>query len=319
MITVTRLGGSDGTVTVNYATADGTAIAGTNFQQASGTLRFGPGVTSQTIPIFLLNDPHANGTFSATLSLSSPAGAFLDTTQTTTTLNITAAALGTLQFSSPTYTVNENGGFATITVTRVGGNTGTLSVDYFATNGTAVGGLDYTPVSGTLTFQPGDTSKTFTVPILLNNFVDNNATVNLILRNPVGNALIANGGLATLTITDFATPPVRDLTSQFSVGLAPGSRFSRSRVVLRVRNKVGRGVYGPISLVLENLPKGVRLRSASGTTAVFGPGSPFQNAVLGASNQLAAGAFTDLVLVFNKRVNRNILRGIRVLAGVGTR
>jgi hypothetical protein len=321
LVTITRLGGSDGTVTVNYATANATAVAGVNYQQASGTLRFGPGVTSQTVPISLLDDPHANGLFTANLSLSAPAGAFLDTAQTTSTLNITAAAEGTLQFSSPTYSVSGNGGIATITVNRVGGSAGTVSVDFATTDGTATAGVDYRPVSGTLTFQPGETTKTFTVPILANNTAENNATVQLFLRNPVGNPLIGNGGTATLTITNQApTSSVSDVTSQFSVRLAPGFHFGRSRVRLRLQNIGSRTVRGPLSLVLENLPAGVRLRSATGATAVFGPaGSPFQNVGLGASNELAAGGSVDLVLVFNHPVKRSILRSILVLAGVGTR
>jgi hypothetical protein len=54
---------------------------------------------------------------------------------------------GTLQFSSANYSVNENGGEATITVTRSGGSQGAISIDYVTSNDTATAGSDYTATS----------------------------------------------------------------------------------------------------------------------------------------------------------------------------
>jgi Calx-beta domain-containing protein len=62
-------------VTVNYATADGTALAGTNYVAASGTLTFPAGVTTQTILIQTLDDGVADPTGSFTVTLSNPVGA----------------------------------------------------------------------------------------------------------------------------------------------------------------------------------------------------------------------------------------------------
>src|SRR5262249_51841170 len=73
---------------------------------------------------------------------------------------------GTLQFSSSGYSVNENQGTATVAVTRTGGSDGAVSVNYATSNGTATAGSDYTAAAGTLTFAAGETSKTFTVPII---------------------------------------------------------------------------------------------------------------------------------------------------------
>src|SRR5262249_28154082 len=55
-ITINRTGGSDGTATVRYATADGSAIAGEDYQAASGVLSFAPGETSKAIDIAVLDD-----------------------------------------------------------------------------------------------------------------------------------------------------------------------------------------------------------------------------------------------------------------------
>src|SRR4029077_1392120 len=124
---------------------------------------------------------------------------------------------GTLQFDSAGYSVNENGGTATITVTRTGGSDGPVSVDYATSNGTATAGSDYTTASGTLNFAAGETSKTFTVPITNDTLVEGDETVNLTLSNPSGGATLGSQNTATLTIhdDDVAGPPG---TLQFSAG-----------------------------------------------------------------------------------------------------
>src|SRR6185503_8290208 len=73
---------------------------------------------------------------------------------------------GSLQFNTASYNMLEEVGNAIITVVRVGGSKGTLSVDYSSADGTATAGSDYTAVSGTLVFANGETSKTFSIPIV---------------------------------------------------------------------------------------------------------------------------------------------------------
>ena len=62
------------TVTVNYATADGTAAAGEDYTAASGALTFTAGQTAKTVPVTVLGDSHDEGEETFTLTLSSPAG-----------------------------------------------------------------------------------------------------------------------------------------------------------------------------------------------------------------------------------------------------
>ncbi|MBS3026203.1 MAG: hypothetical protein HCA25_03660 [Dolichospermum sp. DET50] len=91
--TVTLTSASSQSITVQYATANGTAIAGADYTSTSGTLTFNPGVTSQVINIPILNDSinEANETFS--LTLNSPTNASLGTSQTvTTTISDTLSA-----------------------------------------------------------------------------------------------------------------------------------------------------------------------------------------------------------------------------------
>ena len=65
-------------VTIHYATADGSAIAGSDYQAASGTLTFAPGVTSQTITVLVNGDRDAESSESFLLLLTSPTNAFVD-------------------------------------------------------------------------------------------------------------------------------------------------------------------------------------------------------------------------------------------------
>ena len=76
----------------------------------------------------------------------------------------------------------------------------TVTVDYATSNGTATAGSDYTSTSGTLTFEPGDTAKTVSVPILDDAIDDGNETMTLTLSNEA-NARIADG-TATGTINN---------------------------------------------------------------------------------------------------------------------
>ena len=74
VITVTRTGGSRGAVTVDYATSEGSAIAGSDYTAASGTLTFADGETSQTFSVALLDDAQHEADETLTLTLGNPGG-----------------------------------------------------------------------------------------------------------------------------------------------------------------------------------------------------------------------------------------------------
>ena len=122
-------------------------------------------------------------------------------------LNGGSVATPTLQFSSASYSVNENAGAVTITVTRTGDSSVATAINYAAMNGTATAGSDYTATSGTLSFAIGDTSKTFSIPILNDSLNEPNETINLALSNVAGNALLGTPNTAVLTIVDDDSPP----------------------------------------------------------------------------------------------------------------
>ena len=77
---------ASGTVTVDYATADGTATAGADYTATSGTLRFAAGETSTTVSVTVLDDAHDDGGETVTLTLSNPSGGRLTDGQATGTI-----------------------------------------------------------------------------------------------------------------------------------------------------------------------------------------------------------------------------------------
>ena len=115
---------------------------------------------------------------------------------------------GILQFQTTGFSVNENAipAIATITVTRTGGSTGEVKIDYATSNGSATAGSDsnsdYTGVTGTLTFADGVTSQTFDIPIFDDTISEGHETAALQLTNPTNGALLGTRATSTLTILD---------------------------------------------------------------------------------------------------------------------
>jgi hypothetical protein len=215
-INVSRVGGSFGTVAVDYATSDGTAIAGSDYIADSGTLTFPDGVTSQTFSVDIIDDADYEGHETVNLALSNPSSGAGLGSPASAVLSIAeddpVPPAGSLQFSAPTFTVAENGVTASITVTRVGGSFGTVAVDYTSSDGAAIAGSDYTAVIGSLSFADGITSQTFTVDIFDDAEYEGDETVNLALSNPTGGAGLGSPASAVLIIAeDEPVPPAGSL------------------------------------------------------------------------------------------------------------
>jgi Calx-beta domain len=114
---------------------------------------------------------------------------------------------GTFSFSLADYNVREANTNAVITVNRIGGTNGAVQVSYATVaGGTATNGVDYTDVSGALNWTNGESgSKSFSVPVLGNNRVQSNVTVNLALSNPT-NVASALGTQSAVTLTIIEPP-----------------------------------------------------------------------------------------------------------------
>ncbi|HKB78766.1 MAG TPA: Calx-beta domain-containing protein, partial [Thermoanaerobaculia bacterium] len=140
---------------------------------------------------------------------------------------------GILQFSSPIYSVAENGVTATITVSRIGGSDTAVSVDYATSDGTATAPADYTTSTGTLNWADGDSAdKTFTVPIVNDTTFEGSETVNLALSNPTAFAELGVPPAAILTITDDDTAPAISISDASQLEGNSGSSTMNFTVTL---------------------------------------------------------------------------------------
>ena len=199
-----------GTTRVPYShtfTATGVPAA-MAFNLQSGSLP--PGLFLQSSGV-LSGTPTTAGTFTNIVISASngvaPAG--------TQSVSIVILSGGTLQFSSSTFSVAENAGTALITVERAGGSAGTTAVNYSTSPGSASANGDFTTTSGTLTFGPGETSKTFTVAITNDTTDEADETINMGLSSVTGTGSLGTPSLASLTILDDDPPPslaINDVT-----------------------------------------------------------------------------------------------------------
>ncbi len=108
----------------------------------------------------------------------------------------------TVQFSSASYTVNENVGTTTFTVSRTHGNNGAITVEYASSDDTATAGSDYLASSGTLSWGDGDADdKTFDIDIIDDTENESNETFIVSLGLPT-DVLLGSPDTAVLTIID---------------------------------------------------------------------------------------------------------------------
>jgi hypothetical protein len=179
-LTVTRMG-LKGNVSVNYATANGTAIAGQDYQATSGTLTWANGEREDkiiTIPI--LSGASTGKALTVTLtnlvvSESQTAVLGLDTMA----VNLSSNIIG---FAAANQNISIQAGKTDLIVSRSGIHND-VSVDYTTVNDTAIANTDYQPLTGTLLWKDGDNAdKTISIELLDGAMIDK--TLNVVLSNP---------------------------------------------------------------------------------------------------------------------------------------
>lgn len=127
-------------------------------------------------------------------------------------------------YQAPSFAVNDvavsEGGALAFTVTRSGPTTGSYTINYATSDGTAAVGSDYSAASGTLTFAAGEITKTITVATIDDTTVESAETINLTLSGASGGSTISDAsGLGTINDNDTAPPPP---PPGFSIGDAYG-------------------------------------------------------------------------------------------------
>jgi hypothetical protein len=214
--TVSLSAPSSATVTVAYATQNGTATAGSDYTTTSGSLTFTPGQTSQTFAVAVAGDTTAESDETFLAGLTSPANA-------------------TITKSSGTGAILNDDGGTTLPGLAVGdtsiveGHSGSsllafpinlsvasasdITVAYATSNGTAVAGSDYTATSGTFTIPAGATTKNVVVRVTGDISLEPDETVLFTLSNATNATLLKSTGTGVIVNDD--PPPVATTVTQY--------------------------------------------------------------------------------------------------------
>lgn len=206
--TVTLSAATNSNVAVNYATANGTATAGTDYVATSGTLTFLTGETTKQIVVDVLGDTafEANETFSVTLSAASANARIAAASATGTISNDDPQppppATPSLAISS--VVASESAGTFLFVVSLSAASSSKVTVRFGTANGTAIAGRtgDYTATSGTLTFNPGETTKTIAVAVRNDTLVENDETFFVNLSRASGATIAGGRGMGTIRNDD---------------------------------------------------------------------------------------------------------------------
>jgi probable HAF family extracellular repeat protein len=201
--TVTLSAASSQTVTVAYATGDSSAVAGSDYQATSGTLTFAPGETSKIVTVLVNGDriPEPNETFVVNLS-----GA-------TNAVIAGGQGMGTIVDDEPRIRISDvtkkegkrnQTTLFTFTVTLSAAYDQAVTMSFQTVNGTAkTSDSDYIAKTGTLTFAPGETTKTITIEVKGDSKKEANETFYLDLFGNSSNSLFTkNRGIGTILNDD---------------------------------------------------------------------------------------------------------------------
>ena len=210
--TVSLSKAATGPVTVAYATADGTATAGSDYIAKSGTITFTAGETQKTISITVNGDKVAELNETLALTLSAPSGATI----------ADGAAVGTVltddvivpRITIADATVKEGDGGTrdlAFTITLSEATTGPVSVTYGTEDGTAKAGLDYVAQTGTVTFAPGETSRVINIKVTGDTIIEGNDTLKINLTGATGGKIADRLGIGTI-VNDDATITIANAT-----------------------------------------------------------------------------------------------------------
>src|SRR6516165_8063676 len=295
-------------VTVSYNDSNETALNGSDYDAVTGTLNFAPGETVKTVRVPIINDTTAESKEGFLFNLFSASNAVIGNSSALATIIDNDAPSGTPVMAIGDRMVDESAGEVTFAVTLDRPSSGTVTVNY-ATVARTAGTADYTPVSGTLAFAPGETAKTVSVPITNDTLAEGDERFDLVLSSPVGATLPNPRGTATIAANDqtaVATPVIStgnvivgesDGFAEFTVRLsAPSTSIVTVSYNDSNETALNGSDYDAVTGTLNFAPgetvKTVRVPIINDTTAESKEGFLFNlfsasNAVIGNSSALA--------------------------------
>jgi hypothetical protein len=202
-------------ISVDFATSDGTAASGTDYVGSAGNVNFAAGEIAKTIGVAVNGDTANEPDETFFVTLTNPQNVVVARGQASGL--IINDDTPTIQLSASTYSPNEGAGSATITLNRTGDPNPPATVKFATSDtsgltncGTVTGAAsercDYVTSIGTVSFASGETSKSFTIPLVDDVLVEGNETFTVTLSNVTGGQL-GTPSTATVTIVDNDSAP----------------------------------------------------------------------------------------------------------------
>lgn len=225
---------------------------------------------------------------------------------------------GTLGIEATTYQANEGDASIAIAVVRRDGSDGTVGISYATGNNTAIAGSDYSATSGVLTFLPGETRKTVTIPLRNDTVAEAREQFNFVLQFPTGGAVLLAPRTTTIDIVDndFTLPNLSSFTPTSTIRVNGSASIADTRLNLTPlqTNTLGSAYFAtPIPLIADSsFQTQFQFRVGGGTTGGDGFTFVLQNATAGLSalgsgggNLGYQGIFRSLAIEFDTFRNTN--------------
>ena len=199
---VTLSGAASQTVTCNFATADGTATAGSDYVATSGALSFAPGEVEKSVVVLVNGDTvdETQETFfldisnvqNATVNTSRGTGFIVDDDGPTISINDVSIIEGNVGTKT-----------ATFTLTLSAASVEAIAVRCTTANGTATAGTDYNSINTVVIFQPGVVTRTVDVVVIGDTTMEPDETFSVNLSEPFGTTIADGTGVGTILDDDF--------------------------------------------------------------------------------------------------------------------
>ena len=267
-------------ITVDFATANGTATAPSDYTPTSGTLTFNPGETFKVINVQVNGDttPEPTETFKLNLTNPSNNATLPDPQATGTIINDDSQpppppsriSIGDVRLAE-----GNSGQTAfrfAVSLDRAQG--APVTVHFATANGTAAPPSDFVAGSGTLTFAPGQTTRIVAVPVIGDLTVEPDETFAVNVTNATGNATIADTQGTGMILNDdsVVTPPP---PSRISIANARRAEGNAGRTRFRFTVSIDRAERTPVTVAFSTANGTARAPgdyAAARGTLTFGPG-----------------------------------------------
>jgi hypothetical protein len=190
---------------VDFATVDGSSVAGVDYMATNGTLTFGTNQSSRTVAIPILTDTNANGYQDFSFQISNPQGG--------ASIGAISNATLTIQYDAPCIcisnasdVVSEAATNVAVNLVRFGSLLAPASVDFATVDGTATSPADYRGTNGTAHFSAGTGSVKILIPVVNHTTVQPDRFFDFTITNAQGGVPLGSTTNAVVTILNDEFP-----------------------------------------------------------------------------------------------------------------